>query len=198
MLHNFNPRTPCGVRRSSPSTSGLSPNFNPRTPCGVRRTKAGYHARNWQFQSTHPLRGATGKYFDSWDSGKISIHAPLAGCDRYAARRPSRDTYFNPRTPCGVRRAGDRLLSGCQIFQSTHPLRGATLLALLLALCLLYFNPRTPCGVRLCDVVSVIGSAGISIHAPLAGCDALFYRVCGQLEHFNPRTPCGVRLLSPA
>ena len=58
------------------------------------------------FQSTHPLRGATGTLQSGTVGEGISIHAPLAGCDRhYQADRDSR-----------------------QGFQSTHPLRGATLI----------------------------------------------------------------------
>lgn len=35
--------------------------------------------------------------------------------------------YFNPRTPCEVRRPGNHTRECTQQFQSTHPLRGATL-----------------------------------------------------------------------
>ena len=82
-----------------------------------------------KFQSTHPLRGATG----------------------IAADETNRIENFNPRTPCGVRLEysiepyyKDLIsihapLAGCDIsenstmfrtikFQSTHPLRGATLI----------------------------------------------------------------------
>ena len=34
-----------------------------------------------QFQSTHPLRGATGSTDQALQVIEISIHAPLAGCD---------------------------------------------------------------------------------------------------------------------
>ena len=34
-------------------------NFNPRTPCGVRRTDDGIFQFVWRFQSTHPVWGAT-------------------------------------------------------------------------------------------------------------------------------------------
>ena len=101
----------------------------------------------------------------------ISIHAPLAGCDR--CRKTSG-------------RASPR-------FQSTHPLRGATasstsivpppLISIHapLAGCdarsvrsapplRCHFNPRTPCGVRRC-----------------------WQYGCPQPKNFNPRTPCGVR-----
>ena len=58
-LNDFNPRTPCGVRRRLQAVTRLCMNFNPRTPCGVRRGGAA--------NATH--------------IGIISIHAPRAGCD---------------------------------------------------------------------------------------------------------------------
>ena len=56
---NFNPRTPCGVRRALAAAWTLMLDFNPRTPCGVRRFRLRYGAIYHLFQSTHPLRGAT-------------------------------------------------------------------------------------------------------------------------------------------
>ena len=80
---HFNPRTPCGVRRSVVIRDGLpqeisihaprvgcdstvtcktpitARNFNPRTPCGVRHQQSGQPAGNGKFQSTHPVWGAT-------------------------------------------------------------------------------------------------------------------------------------------
>ena len=147
---------------------------------------------------------------------QISIHAPLAGCDSPALRRRSPHTDFNPRTPCGVRHVllqpssghkhfnprtpcGVRLiienskliielfqsthpLRGatpsawpryCSIrFQSTHPLRGATLQQAPVDAVCHYFNPRTPCGVRPQKWVVGLSNNAISIHAPLAGCDS--------------------------
>ena len=83
---NFNPRTPCGVRPATPMFSAPAWDFNPRTPCGVRLTAYKVNDKIFEFQSTHPLRGAT--RFVSLDAvrGIISIHAPLAGCDFWAAR----------------------------------------------------------------------------------------------------------------
>ena len=123
------------------------------------------------FQSTHPLRGATRKAEIIQVQLIISIHAPLAGCDRCGARFARRSSYFNPRTPCGVRRVC------CCCFCCFLP----------------YFNPRTPCGVRLYwrriqrlpplfqSTHPLRGATplqirfskfpDISIHAPLAGCD---------------------------
>ena len=125
--------------------------FNPRTPCGVRRGRHFDHYTAERFQSTHPLRGATGRDVPGSGVGAlISIHAPLAGCDglcpdlrpaelyfnprtpcgvrpAIAGTKRSKTKYFNPRTPCGVRPPQHFLYSRVCQFQSTHPLRGATL-----------------------------------------------------------------------
>ena len=146
------------------------PDFNPRTPCGVRLCK---HC--WRTFYTI-----------------ISIHAPLAGCDMKQYGLEQCRQNFNPRTPCGVRPITRPTfgivsisihapLEGCdessltldvfwKIFQSTHPLRGATRNQLRYV-----FNHR------------------ISIHAPLAGCDGCLHGCEYCYAHFNPRTPCGVR-----
>ena len=78
--------------------------FNPRTPCGVRRKVANYF-------------GVT---------VEISIHAPLAGCDSEIVSVQPTAFNFNPRTPCGVRLVTFCPIAPSLLFQSTHPLRGAT------------------------------------------------------------------------
>ena len=236
---HFNPRTPCGVRprgilrdAAIPDISIHAPlagcddgicaaqevgkDFNPRTPCGVRRRRTRQQGNGYQFQSTHPLRGATAKQRRNGTPRAISIHAPLAGCDFGNLPRRFLFCHFNPRTPCGVRR-----------HRPYYPGNGRD------------FNPRTPCGVRQtradrqvaerdisihaplagcdvdfaedvrkaaeisihaplagCDAVvaCIITDTGISIHAPLAGCDAAADLDRCQRPYFNPRTPCGVRL----
>ena len=83
----FNPRTPCGVRRNVRVKGGRQKKyFNPRTPCGVRRRKCYPCVRLLEFQSTHPVRGATRSYSPVCVVfGIISIHAPRAGCDSAVA-----------------------------------------------------------------------------------------------------------------
>ncbi len=171
---NFNPRTPCGVRREGiryekadgeisihapragcdrVCAGGVSErfDFNPRTPCGVRRAMCAMVALSHSFQSTHPVRGAT--------------------------------------TPLKVNHGASR-------FQSTHPVRGATL-----EFCgnihAINFNPRTPCGVRLEKSGYHGADTDISIHAPRAGCDDDAGGLPKTVHHFNPRTPCGVRPALP-
>ncbi len=78
------------------------------------------------FQSTHPMRGATVKVHELPDVGQISIHAPHAGCDFVRDFVTTYNIYFNPRTPCGVRPTEWDIQNVVSIFQSTHPMRGAT------------------------------------------------------------------------
>ena len=184
--------------------------FNPRTPRGVRPSSGAACEKADVFQSTHPSRGATQQTSGQSGAASISIHAPLAGCDRpqqEAARSPRN---FNPRTPRGVRRAAD-----------PHPaVRGAISIHAPLAGCdavprrrirpIHHFNPRTPRGVRQTRATQGTSSyifqsthpsrgatrpkgllsvrAVISIHAPLAGCDihqnrALLYGSKFQSTH---------------
>ena len=133
---------------------GLS-NFNPRTPCGVRQIRCTTRITRSVFQSTHPLRGATAVFFGQISLGAISIHAPLAGCDAEELVVRARALDFNPRTPCGVRPTTCCAGSKTWSFQSTHPLRGATL-----------------------DKVRRQHLIRISIHAPLAGCDLVSSKPC--------------------
>ena len=80
------------------------PHFNPRPPCG----------------------GRPGDDPDRKSVGWISIHAPRAGGDIEAAQENAFMSDFNPRPPCGGRPAGRRTYAGPLTFQSTPPVRGAT------------------------------------------------------------------------
>ena len=108
-------------------------------------------APNPRFQSTLPMRGATyaAYYFPqitfisihtphagSDDKGRglvqkfllISIHTPHAGSDRYCPVYRRGRIHFNPHSPCGERRDGwPAHQNHCQRFQSTLPMRGATI-----------------------------------------------------------------------
>ena len=99
--------------------------FNPRTPQGGRQARFFSNIQAQKLQSTHPSRGATQLLFDFDRLFPVSIHAPLAGCDKALAdhqmelvvsihaplagcdrglpsARRTRSS-FNPRTPRGVR-----------------------------------------------------------------------------------------------
>ena len=109
------------------------------------------------FQSTHPLRGATPALFLHFQTIRISIHAPLAGCDTTVIQC-RRAQWISIHAP----------LAGCDPLYLCDHLGGRD------------FNPRTPCGVRHRYICADCCDHSISIHAPLAGCDAVFY-------HSRPR-----------
>ena len=149
----------------------FSTDFNPRTPCGVRQRSASTCPRRRSFQSTHPLRGATYGVGNGNYPNAISIHAPLAGCDRLRRLRDLELVNFNPRTPCGVRLPVERPSQLSILFQSTHPLRGATWLT------------------HTTDLLTQFQSTH-----PLRGATFRNIISTGYITDFNPRTPCGVRL----
>ena len=169
---NFNPRAPCGARLQLKPQLFDFLDFNPRAPCGARHGRGRRESAGRRFQPTRPLRGATSATRDYRCLARISTHAPLAGRDlqnrpltsrrRFQPTRPLRgatrprrwasmgtSTYFNPRAPCGARRASSR-------WKPT----GAK-----------YFNPRAPCGARQRFTAAQAGVNQISTHAPLAGRD---------------------------
>ena len=124
-------------------------NFNPRTPCGVRLKFITSDVLPIEFQSTHPLRGATASRKSSCAAWTFQSTHPLRGATHPLPAPAPWGCNFNPRTPCGVRPPRHRRSPRPGTFQSTHPLRGATSRTFYRA-----------------------ASCMISIHAPLAGCDA--------------------------
>ena len=172
-LVDFNPRTPCGVRLFlNFDFQCTSDYFNPRTPCGVRHAelaKVGEHFP--RFQSTHPVWGATLAFHRFHLALLISIHAPRVGCDAPGWADYPTLLNFNPRTPCGVRPKHPHTHWKYSLFQSTHPVWGATLICVIgfIRIAISIHAPRVGCD-------SYIGQATwtssyISIHAPRVGCD---------------------------
>ena len=138
----------------------------PREGCDGPRYRS--HGGALRFQSTHPARGATGRF-------------------RTGALFPR---YFNPRTPRGVRRIGyGGVYIPCDI--SIHaPREGCDCAERCgYALWHLHFNPRTPRGVRRFDhmIVNILGT--ISIHAPREGCDFAFAGWGHALGEFQSTHP---------
>ena len=121
-----------------------------------------------------PLTGSDQERYQEAIRDFISIHAPLTGSDLFNGFLIFPCGYFNPRSPYGERLSLSR--TGCKSngFQSTLPLRGATIK-------LPHFR-----------VVAV----PISIHAPLTGSDIAPDAVPAAPIDFNPRSPYGERLLA--
>ena len=190
---HFNPRTPCGVRPGRCRYCTCNAHFNPRTPCGVRLF-AKFDSYSYFSISIHaPLAGCDSSSTSDSKISSISIHAPHAGCDALIPDllTITRISIHAPHAGCDLPLFVDVAVE-CQ-FQSTHPMRGATLDLCLGGLIGQNFNPRTPCGVRLQDTRTTRAVRGISIHAPHAGCDSSPSFASLYVANFNPRTPCGVR-----
>ena len=99
--------------------------FNPRSPCGERLGRPRFLVQVAIFQSTLPMRGATG----------LNPH-------------PRSPLKFQSTLP--MRGATSDSSSGAvsQQFQSTLPMRGATLKVISVSPVAFNFNPRSPCGER--------------------------------------------------
>ena len=78
---HFNPRAPCGARRTVMKTDLLQSNFNPRAPCGARPLWPDFSRKMLTFQSTRPVWGATSICLLPAKLRNISIHAPRVGRD---------------------------------------------------------------------------------------------------------------------
>ena len=79
--------------------------------------------------------------------------------------------YFNPRAPCGARRAGRPVFIHHRDFNPRAPC-GARRHFFHTPFSESYdFNPRAPCGARLYGFIQATETCGISTHAPLAGRD---------------------------
>ncbi len=102
---------------------------------------------------------------------QISIHASLAGSD------PSSLVDAN--------------VQG--VFQSTLPLRGATIINFCLQSDCEDFNPRFPCGERRLFVSPVNSYFIFQSTLPLRGATCTIISVFSSSLHFNPRFPCGER-----
>ena len=97
----------------------------------------------------------------------ISIHAPRVGGDSPIPPSWTGGAHFNPRPPCGGRRA-------CSTWTSPR---------------WNYFNPRPPCGGRQRGAEAADGLFGISIHAPRVGGDATRCPPCSTPPVFQSTPP---------
>ena len=119
-----------------------------------------------QFQSTHPVRGATTHHVHRPPCTRISIHAPREGCDdaRASAGTNALISIHAPREGCDY---------------TTVTINGVTHISI--------HAPREGC-----DHIITPNDYDIeiSIHAPREGCDTTATGWTGCIcVDFNPRTP---------
>ena len=118
------------------------------------------------FQSTHPARGATRRWWRGRTAPPISIHAPREGCDGLCLRHLLGHGLFQSTHPARGATKGHILPGGHLLFQSTHPARGAT---------------KNRCPLRCLPK--------ISIHAPREGCDSFTPGAIFMLFRFQSTHP---------
>ena len=146
----FNPHSPCGERPKlchpvplaalfqstlpmrgatvlgAPVLCSISPYFNPHSPCGERRHCYSLVFRFQIFQSTLPMRGATRWVVRSICAAlDFNPHSPCGERRFQISQKPS-SPDFNPHSPCGERRSQCVSCGLDSLFQSTLPMRGAT------------------------------------------------------------------------
>ena len=129
---------------------------------------------------------------DYWEI--ISIHAPHAGRDSFPVGAKCRyETFQSTRPMRGATILYQVPGRNTSRFQSTRPMRGATQSAPPGGFHPADFNPRAPCGARRDRRYKAKFREVISIHAPHAGRDRRSWRTRPPFCDFNPRAPCGAR-----
>ena len=123
---HFNPRSPCGERLVMVLKLLLTLRFQSTLP--VWGATDNLTVGGWLdlFQSTLPVWGATRDMTFIFDLPNISIHAPRVGSDGSGRKDFQHFEDFNPRSPCGERRAAAPFRTFTPAFQSTLPVWGAT------------------------------------------------------------------------
>ena len=137
-----------GRDRSNNALLRENKNFNPRAPCGARLPPFPQTLLPQGFQSTRPMRGATTEGGPRYSRPRH--FNPRAPCGARLCGKVFlfREFHFNPRAPCGARQVMPQPPTWPQSFQSTRPMRGATLLVSVFKNMFKHFNPRAPCGAR--------------------------------------------------
>ena len=153
----------------------MRPSFQSTRPLRGATGQSSFAPSCVLFQSTRPLRGATKFWFNCNPEGPISIHAPLAGRDQYL-RKILCIIHISIHAPLAGRdqqSASPPLI--CSLFQSTRPLRGATPASRKNVLQSTFQSTRPLRGAT-CGLSKNIIGQYISIHAPLAGRHVIQYR----------------------
>ena len=126
----------------------------------------------------------------------LSIHAPRAGCDRSMNGQSNGLQRFQSTHPVrGATIISFRFCKYVFSFQSTHPVRGATKAPAYCFSPVIIFQSTHPvrgATYALCDIGTSIAKFQSThpVRGATLGCPR---RSLAARRHFNPRTPCGVR-----
>ena len=147
-------------------------NFNPRAPCGARPTGTKQAKDLFEISTHAPLAGRDSR---SWSNASLLAGfqptRPLRGATVFGAVVLRMLIHFNPRAPCGARRAGYQQ-DPLEVKISTHaPLAGRDDLDAKAADSQPEISTHAPLAGRDGFVLRGLWDGGISTHAPLAGRD---------------------------
>ena len=195
-MMDFNPRSPCGERRPFAHNILYQSYFNPRSPCGERRSIDYVHSCYRIFQSTLPVRGATGSN-SSADTCAIYFN-PRSPCgERHRAFLfcSAMSFHFNPRSPCGERLTGGDDAGELIIISIHAPRAGSdSRLRICLRRRIFHFNPRSPCGERHFGEIGILDKpVNFNPRSPCGERRWTTPRSVEKILDFNPRSPCGER-----
>ena len=126
------------------SAAASTSEFQSTRPVRGATFKQSATGRTGGFQSTRPVRGATVGGDFAWGTDEFQSTRPVRGATRPGCARPRRSPSFNPRAPCGARRARFR------------PSRSSGT----------RFNPRAPCGARPCRTPTRASPSSFNPRAP--------------------------------
>ena len=167
--------------------------FNSRSPSGLRRDLRKCPHVSTKFQFTQPKRAAT-PFANSKDSFSLSFQftQPKRAATQGLCHCQRHDSRFNSRSPSGLRRASNFVLTQIKPFQFTQPKRAATVYRLKSDYILYVSIHAAQVG---CDLSRSDSSKYqyVSIHAAQAGCDKLEWIVLQSYISFNSRSPSGLR-----
>ena len=138
------------------------------------------------------MRGATWSFAGRSIPARISIHAPRAGRDHRYCLPSSSSTVFQSTRPVRGATIRRRSLRPALPFQSTRPVRGATDFCSQIGAAS-DISIHAPRAGRDRQRGGIYTPGVISIHAPRAGRDNLVPTPQNQIFNFNPRAPCGAR-----
>ena len=119
-------------------------------------------------------------------------HGPHVGADKYVRLGHAAQANFNPRPPCGGRRARDTPRQHSLDFNPRPPC-GGRLSIRCPVLLLIRFQSTAPVWGPTCTLFEALHSESISIHGPRVGADNLINHLAVAGTNFNPRPPCGGR-----
>ena len=102
---HFNPRAPCGARLVKRMCCFLPALFQSTRPLRGATQRHDPAQRGFAFQSTRPLRGATASLAEQYYRGLFQSTRPLRGATVAVPVPLVFILHFNPRAPCGARRA---------------------------------------------------------------------------------------------